>query len=67
MQTCGLEGHSPRIRLRNKYGENGGSWISDSMLARAQKDLREYQEEEPQAGWKLEVCGEVGHWHEYTP
>ena len=55
----------PRIRLRSKRGETGGSWLSDSCLPQAKRELAEYQEEEPGEGWRLEVCGELMNWHEY--
>ena len=57
----------PRIRLRNKRGETGGSWLSDKMIGQALRDLADYQEEEPRAGWRVQVCGDLVNWHDYEP
>ncbi len=55
-----------RIRLWSRRDhKSGGKWLVDSMIDYAKKTLAEYQEEEPGAGWILEVSGEIGNWHEY--
>jgi len=53
-----------RIRLINKRHVVDCEWLSDKMLGYAQKVLADLREEEPNAGWKLEVCGELMNWHE---
>jgi len=57
----------PRIRLINKYREIGGQWLDDKMIAYALQELKDYQLEEPNSGWRLEVCGDLMNWHEYKP
>ena len=55
-----------RIRLwsyRDRIG--GGKWLVDGMIGYARRTLVEYQEEEPDAGWVLQVSGDIGNWHDY--
>ena len=55
-----------RIRLWSRRDrQSGGRWLSDNMIGYAQKTLVEYQEEEPDAGWVLQVSGDIGNWHDY--
>ena len=61
-----MTNHFPRIRLRNDHAETGGQWLSDSCIPQARKELAEYREEEPRAGWHLEVQGEIGGWKDLT-
>ena len=58
-------GSTARIRLINKRHQTDGSWNSDKMIDYAKRCLTDYQEEEPEAGWKLQVCGELMNWHDY--
>ena len=56
---------APRIRLINRRHEMGGKWLSDKMIGHALREFADYQSEEPDAGWKLEVCGDLMDWHEF--
>ena len=51
-------------RLPHGGIEVGGKWLIDDMIHHALRELVEYQAEEPNAGWRLEVCGDLGNWHE---
>ena len=56
-----------RIRLwSHRNHKCGGKWLDDKMIDYAQKTLLEYQKEEPDAGWVLQVSGDIGNWHDYN-
>ncbi len=57
------------IRLRSKYGDNGGEYCIDPSdlkgMERVRKDLKSAQDEEPNFGWHLETRGTHNGWHKW--
>lgn len=57
------------VRLRSKYGDNGGEYFIDPSdakgMARVKKDLKSAQDEEPNFDWHLETRGTHAGWHRW--
>jgi hypothetical protein len=46
--------------------EKAGTWLEDKMIDHARKEFAEIVAEEPNAGWRLQVCGDLGNWHDFS-